>query len=244
MAIVSLSLSQAGVLDAFPDINSVPALRSIVRDPVIEALRNTIAFDHIAVSGLDIPSFELGNGRSFDTDLKPLLVDTYFAEKLNLSDPLLIAARASTGPVLEQDAYDRFPVPNRLLELATAFEIKNRVLVPVSRDDFVYGGVCYSRQVPFTQAELDYLAFISGPLHTRFTKPLLDRFAAQTLALTSGELICLRLASRGLTSDQIGIESGYQLRTVDTYIKSATKKLGAVNRVHAVSEALRRRLFV
>jgi len=36
---------------------------------------------------------------------------------------------------------------------------------------------------------------------------------------------------------------GYQVDTVNSYIKSAIKKLGASNRAEAIAEAIRRRLI-
>jgi DNA-binding CsgD family transcriptional regulator len=71
----------------------------------------------------------------------------------------------------------------------------------------------------------------------------MERFAADELKLSAGELICLRLASKGMTSDQIATESGYQVDTVNTYIKHATRKIGATNRTQAIAEGIRRRLI-
>jgi DNA-binding CsgD family transcriptional regulator len=71
----------------------------------------------------------------------------------------------------------------------------------------------------------------------------MDRFAAGQLGLTKGELACLAAASRGLTSEAIAAKTGYRNDTVNSYIKSSIKKLGAANRTQAIVEAMRRRLI-
>jgi LuxR family transcriptional regulator len=71
----------------------------------------------------------------------------------------------------------------------------------------------------------------------------MERFAAEHMRLSKGEMACLAQASLGLTSEGIAKSTGYQLDTVNSYVKSATKKLGAVNRTQAIAEAIRRRLI-
>jgi LuxR family transcriptional regulator len=63
------------------------------------------------------------------------------------------------------------------------------------------------------------------------------------MKLSKGELACLVQASLGLTSENIAKATGYQAETVNSYIKSATKKLGAANRTQAIAQAIRRRLI-
>jgi DNA-binding CsgD family transcriptional regulator len=63
------------------------------------------------------------------------------------------------------------------------------------------------------------------------------------MRLSNGEMACLQLASRGLTSQEIAIESGYTVDTVNSYIKLSTRKLGVSNRIEAIAEGLRRRLI-
>jgi len=75
------------------------------------------------------------------------------------------------------------------------------------------------------------------------TRPIMERFSAQTLKLIDGEIICLRYASLGKTTDDIAKASGYTPDTVNSYIKTAIRKLGADNRVHAIAEAIRRGLI-
>lgn len=84
---------------------------------------------------------------------------------------------------------------------------------------------------------------VSPVLHDAFIGPILERFGAEHLKLTAGELAALQGASRGLTSDAIAVETGLQPQTIDSYIKTAKKKLGAKNRTQAVADAIRRKLI-
>jgi LuxR family transcriptional regulator len=75
------------------------------------------------------------------------------------------------------------------------------------------------------------------------TGPIMKRFFAESLRLSDGEVLCMRLASLGMTSEEISRHSDYAVDTVNTYMKTAIRKLGASNRLHAVAEALRRGLI-
>ena len=61
--------------------------------------------------------------------------------------------------------------------------------------------------------------------------------------LTARELAVLRWASFGRQVREIGHELGLSARSVRSRLKKAQAKLGAHNRTHAVSEALRQQLF-
>ena len=61
--------------------------------------------------------------------------------------------------------------------------------------------------------------------------------------LTARELAVLRWASFGSQVREIGHELGLSAETVRSHLKKAQAKLGAHNRTHAVSEALRQQLF-
>lgn len=56
--------------------------------------------------------------------------------------------------------------------------------------------------------------------------------------LTERELECLAWSSRGKTSDEIAIIIGLSHHTINQHLQSATRKLGASNRMHAVAIAL------
>ena len=61
--------------------------------------------------------------------------------------------------------------------------------------------------------------------------------------LSKRELECIQWISDGKTSFEIGIILDLSENTINNYIASASKKIGAVNRAHLVSIAIRNRLI-
>lgn len=243
MPISPLSTVTRSALDGFQDLRSVPVHRHFGRCEYIDRFRKAIEFDYISISGLDVENFRFGLGSSLDTDLPPAFVESYIADNLAKADPFVAEALGRHTPVIESEVYAKTPPPPRLVYLARTFGVHNRTLIQLARNDIVYGAVCFTRSTPYTETEIDFLKIIADPIHTMVTKPLLDRFAAQELRLSRGELSCLSQASRGFTSEEIASVTGYQNDTVNTYIRSAVRKLGAKNRAEAVAEAIRQRLI-
>jgi DNA-binding CsgD family transcriptional regulator len=64
-----------------------------------------------------------------------------------------------------------------------------------------------------------------------------------TRLLTSRELEVLTWAARGKSAWEIGVILGITKRTVDEHIQTATRKLGAANRIEAVAIAVRERIL-
>lgn len=227
----------------FVDLASVPRTRFFHYHPFVERLRRAVHFDYIAISGLDIDRFRFGHGRSIDTNAPPGYIDTYVAERMYLTDPLVLASLKAEDVVRDVDVFEKDPPSDRLLWLLTNFGVLNRTLFPLRRGEHIYSGITFSRTFPFDPDEIDFLRHICEATHVAMTKSLMERFAAETMRLSAGELVCLRLASHGLTSERIAAESGYQVDTVNTYMKTAVKKVGATNRTEAIAEAIRRRLI-
>lgn len=243
MSVSTLSILDHETLDQFVDLSSVPRHRHFKSHPIIDRLRLATPFDYIAVSGLDVDHYRFGSGFSIDTDFPPAFTEACAAEGLGLEDPFIRAAKAAKGVVIEQNVYAVNPPPQRVTYLMRTFGIFNRTLFPVLRNDIVYGAVCFTRSTPFTDEEIMFLSLVAEPIHTSMTKPLMERFATQHMKLSSGEVACLEQASLGLTSQEIAKATGYQPDTVNSYIKSAIKKLGCTNRTQAIAEAIRRRLI-
>jgi DNA-binding CsgD family transcriptional regulator len=243
MPVSPLSILDANALDAYADLRSVPKHRFFGRNEFVDRFRLAVPFDYIAISGLDVDHYRFGAGFSIDTDFPPTFLESYDADRLVGIDPFIIAGKNSRTVIVENDVYAVHEPPQRLVYLQRTFGVFNRTLVPILRNDVVYGAICYTRSTPFSDEEIRFLSLISELIHTAVTKPLMDRFAADQMGLTKGELACLEAASRGLTSEAIAIETGFQNDTVNSYIKSSIKKLGATNRTQAIVEALRRRLI-
>ncbi|WP_245280316.1 helix-turn-helix transcriptional regulator [Pseudorhizobium pelagicum] len=236
--------SSADPLGPYVDLQSVPRWRRLTAHPFIERMRLAVAFDYIAVSGLDIDGYRFGQAASIDSDFPPAFLDAYAADGLFTSDPFVLAAKGgSDGIVIESEIWKTHEPGQRLLYLTRTFKVQNRTLFPVMRNEIMYGSVCFTRSTPFDEDELNFLSLVAGPIHTTVTEPLMKRFATGEMKLSKGELACLWQASRGLTSEEIATATGYQQETVNSYIKSAVKKLGCSNRTQAIAEAIRRRII-
>lgn len=79
---------------------------------------------------------------------------------------------------------------------------------------------------------------------------MLDRASGETLLrqgprekLTAREIECLRWSAAGKSSEEIAIILSISSHTVISYLKSAMRKLEAVNRMQAVARAFRYRLL-
>lgn len=243
MSVSTLSVLSPNALDDYIDLRSVPSHRHFGKNDIIERLRRAVPFDFIFISGLDVDRYHFGRGFSIDTDLPPAYIEAYDADRLYTDDPFVTAAKAATSVVVEHEVYAEHSPPQRLLYLQRTFGVFNRTLFPVARESVVYGAVGVTRATPFDDQELTFLSLVAQTIHTVVTKPLMEKFAAEHLRLSKGEMACLSQASLGLTSDGIAKATGYQVDTVNSYVKSAIKKLGASNRTQAIAEAIRRRLI-
>jgi DNA-binding CsgD family transcriptional regulator len=227
----------------YPDLTSLPKHRRLSNDAFITRLRGAVAFDYVAVSGLDLDPYRFGGLRSVDSDLPPGFLDAYYADKLHQSDPFVAAAKEAQEYVVEAEVFAKDPPSERLMTLLNACGVFNRTLFPIRRNGLLFGAVTFTRTTRFTQDEIDFLRQIADLVHFETTRDLMQTFATQSLKLSGGELSCLRLASRGLTSEEVSLATSYTVETVNTYIKTASRKLNARNRAHAIAEALRRNLI-
>lgn len=230
-------------LSDYADLASVPRHRTFKDHEIVQLFRKAVPFDFIAVVGMDFDDYAIGNGHSVDTDLPPAFLETYYSENWVQNDPFVQATRGAEEVIIEEDVYKTNPPEQRLSYIFRTFGISNRTLFPLRRDDKVYGAVTFCRSEKFTHLEMAFLSMIAPVLHDAFVRPIVERFGAEHLKLTKGELAALQGASRGSTSEAISAETGFSAQTVDTYIKSATKKLGAKNRTQAVADAIRRNLI-
>lgn len=243
MSVSTLSVLAPNALDDYIDLRSVPKHRYFGKNDIIDRFRKAVPFDYIFISGLDVDHYRFGAGFSIDTDLPPAYLEAYYADELYKEDPFVRAAKSSTSVIVESEVYAENVPPQRLHYLQRTFGVHNRTVVPIMRENVVYGVVGFTRENPFDEDEITFLSLVSETIHTAVTKPLMDKFAAEHLRLSKGEMACLSQASLGLTSDGIASATGYQVDTVNSYIKSAVKKLGAANRTQAIAEAIRRRLI-
>ncbi|OJF99517.1 DNA-binding protein [Rhizobium sp. 58] len=243
MPVSPLSILDPKALDNYSDLRSVPRHRHFGQNDILDRLRLAVPFDYVAISGLDVDHYRFGEGFSIDTDMPPAFLDAYEADRLYVTDPFVLAAKSSLAVVVESEVYAENQPSQRLADLQEILGVNNRTLIPILRNDIVYGAICFTRSTPFTENELTFLCLVAEAIHTAVTKPLMDRFAAHQLRLTRGEIVCLTHASLGLTSEAIALATNYQTDTVNSYLKSAIKKIGAANRTQAIAEAIRRKFI-
>ncbi|MEI3853574.1 MULTISPECIES: helix-turn-helix transcriptional regulator [unclassified Ensifer] len=212
---------------------------------LIERTAATVPFEHILITGLDVEGMELGTGTLLASSFPAEYLHTYFSEGHLSADPLVALTLSAKRIVTDEEAWreQKFDEKSRRLhELMLRYDIGHRTVVPVARSERAYGSIIVTSRRPLTDGEQEYLQFLAEPLHNATAEPFADEVRTR-LRLTVGEMRCIALASQGLTSDEIAERSAYSTETVNTYLKSATRKLGASNRTQAVAEALRRRLI-
>lgn len=231
-------------LEEVVDLRSLPQFRPIRGNAFIDRLRTAVAFDYVTVSGLDFDGYRLGDQKlHVESDVPAALVDVYISDKLYRNDPLLQALQETNCFAVQSEVYENSDTSKRLEQLGLDFSVKNRTAFPMSRGDLVFGSVCFMRTEPFTTSEMDFLLMIARPIYHSVVDPIIKKFSAESAKLTEGEVRCLHLASNGLTTGEISERVSLQPSTVDSYIKTAIKKLGARNRTHAIAEAMRRSII-
>ena len=215
------------------------------RQRLIARTRRVVPFDHILVSGLDLDGLRIGTGTILASSFPAEYIARYYDAGHISHDPLVKLTLGQNRTVSDQEAWAdsrRSEGTRKLLALMARYGIRNRTVVPLSRSGRPYGSVVVTSTRPLTEGEQEYLQFVAEPLHRALSEPYAGEVAVR-LGLTRGELRCIELASHGLTSEGIAEASGYAFETVNSYLKSATGKLGAMNRPQAVAEALRRQLI-
>jgi DNA-binding CsgD family transcriptional regulator len=237
------------VLDArayiMRELGDVRLSASARQMPIIERLRGIVSFDGFAFSGLDIDGCEMGRGVYLATNLPPEFTKAYLDERLIEGDPM-VPLVGPDSPIVREDAiasYDRSgEKAQRLSEVMDHFGIAPRTAFTLWSRGRVYGAATFTRQKPFSDDEMLTLDMFVPVIHSALAKPVMDA-VNQRLGLSKGEILCLKCAADGLTSEEIASDSAYTVETVNSYFKSATKKLKAANRTQAIAEAIRLRII-
>lgn len=232
----------SGPTDALQRLEAFQPLMDDSARMFLDQMRKVAPIERLSVVGLDADGYRLGTGTILWTNLPASYLAIYFGEKICNVDWTLRLAMARQSIATDADVHDGLgecPPDPRIAHLLRHYGVRFRTFVPISRAGRAYGGVVATSQRPLTEDEKAYLAFVAQPLHATLSRPYME-CANAALRLTRGEMLCLRLASDGHTSEEISSRSSYSVETVNSYLKVATRKLGASNRLQAVAEALRR----
>ena len=159
-------------------------------------------------------------------------------------DPVMAQIRRTSLPVPWSEApYDPSdPGPSRVMNEAPEFGLMEGVSVAISTTRGFQAGVSFSaRKLRLTKPEQAALHLVALYAHG-WARALLgaEEPPPSKPALSPRELECLKWAAEGLTAWEISVILSLSHRTVEQYLASATQALGAVNRVQAVAEAMRR----
>jgi len=211
----------------------------------ISTLRSIVPFDYYSISGIDYHGLGVGSGVMLGSDMPEAFLRDFLAQGLYSVDPM---ARLITPQNIWSSWHDFTPEeiahpdlkPIRRLEIAHG--ITTRSCVGFYRGNFRFGGATFTRATPFREAEKFILEAVARMVHAELSNERIAGMLAHA-GLSAGEISCLKAAADGLSAEESSKTSGYTAETISSYIKSATKKLGCINRTHAVAEAVRRHLF-
>lgn len=213
--------------------------------PLIEQIKQLAPFRYIAISGLAVKGHDVGTGAFLLSDFPAAYLAEYYAGDYMDNDPLVDIFK--TGAVISRDS-DAYATPEarrrgaNVLDVLRRHGIPERTIIRVIRAGETCGTVNLISDKPLDDQACQLLQHFGLSLHAEVSRPLLTELN-DALKLTRGELYCLQHAARGRTSEEIARDQTYALDTINTYLKTATRKLGAQNRTQAVAEALRRQLI-
>ncbi len=227
---------------AVAELDNLKKVDPVFQLPVIEHLRQVVSFEQYLFGGVDLDGCQTGKSVVLATDMSLDLIRTYQAQALHGADPLFDhvspeTPHASWFDLTPEEA--TAPRARPVVQLCDLHALAPRTLFSFWNERGVrYGLAVFTRQTPFLPQEREVLQWVAQKLHDDLSKPILRAFNAQ-VGLNANEQKCLDLASRGHTSEEIGQQLGLTTDTVNTFIKIATRKLGANNRAQAVADAIR-----
>ena len=212
---------------------------------LIDQIRQKVPFRHIAMTGLDVDGLKVGNNAYLVCDFPPdYMVEYYVGGYIDI-DPLIALFREGRDVCRDCDAFATEEARKdgyKTLDLLRRHGIRERTIVPVRNGIRLVGTLSLVTDEPINERQSQLLTQIATTLHAVSARPALEVLNRE-LKLTRGELYCLDKASEGLTSGDIAAEDVYSVDTVNTYLKTAARKLGAQNRTQAVVKAMRRGLI-
>lgn len=192
---------------------------------------------------------EVANG----IDSKPLFLlngwppgwtDHYGRANYYKDDPMAWHSRRSVNPFdwdeVRFDA-ENWPRATEVMQVAADFGLKKGFVIPVVRGDGSMAAVTMSGERPdFDPRAKRAIHLIGLYAHAKATKLAQgERTQPERKRLTEGEREVLRWTAAGKTSWEMAHILGIAEVTVVYRLQRATAKLNAVNRTHAVVQAIR-----
>lgn len=226
-------------------LSAITLSKSHAGFPLIEQIKPFVPFRHVLVSGLDVEGHGVGTGTYLLSDFPADYLAEYYAGDYIDSDPLVARFKAGHTICRDSEAFataEARRAGHEVLDLLRRHAIQERTILVVSDGLKASGTVTVISEKPLTDGQCMLLQHFALSLHAEVARPVLGELNRK-LKLSPGEIYCLAHAARGLTSEAIAAGETYSVDTVNTYLKTATRKLGASNRTQAVAEGIRRRLI-
>lgn len=181
---------------------------------------------------------------TYVSSLNPDLLRTFDEMELLPGSALMHSLDGATEPVFFRfdgaDVQCAQPVRPVVADLCRSFDIEEGVHFPVhcSRSRRGVVGLFGDPAEELTSTELALLLWIGSAVFDRILS-LGEESVGRKPLLSARERECLRWTASGKTSAEIAVILGLSAHTVDHYVTTATQKLTAANRTHAVALALR-----
>lgn len=212
--------------------------------PLLMRLRQIVPFEHFAISGLNYEGFGIGKGVFLASNLPVEAIEAYLERRLIERDP--VARRLSPDhPVTSCHdlSAEELSSPEgvEIYGFCKLYGIAQRTSFALCHDNRMYGAATFTRQTPFSEDERLILLAFARQAHDQLSNEQLSAMNLH-LGLTQGERVSLQAICDGLSVEEAADRLGYTPETVQSYLKTLMRKLGANNRAHVVAEAFRRHL--
>ncbi|MEO6013137.1 MAG: LuxR family transcriptional regulator [Devosia sp.] len=226
------------VFDTIERLNAAPDDGEILG--LLRQFSLSVGYEHFIVSGLpprgvNVEPFVLA------ADWPAEWYERYFSRDYTQFDPVARHCFHTTTPFLWNEAPfeadDAYAL--QVMNEASDCRLSDGFCVPVHTEDGSQGCVSFGG----TEKSLDPNKKLATHLVAMYAhgrlRALRRPYQFSPAELTPREAEVLRWLSHGKTTEDIGELLGISQNTVFFHIKSAGKKLGTLNRVHLVAEALR-----
>lgn len=165
------------------------------------------------------------------------------------TDPTALHCRSRVTPTLwwteeYSELASRDPQVATFIEEARGFGLNSGVSFPVHGSSGAWGMLSLSceQELEDSRARLErsmpYNQLLSGYVFEAATRAVMPKRSADGQELTAREMECIAWCAEGKTSWEISKILGISERTVYFHIQNASRKLGASNRIQAVTLAM------
>lgn len=164
-------------------------------------------------------------------------------------DPIAYSALAGTEPFTWEDCVAKSFISQKqkmLMSEARDFGLNHGYNTVASEDNYISSTCCF-----YTRSVADFLESMSGHKHiiNVVGAAIQSKFNALTTIakprpkLSPRELECLTWAAQGKTNDEIGTILNLSGNTVNSYLGTASSKLGVRSKIHAIVKAIQLKII-